>query len=92
MFLHKYGDAILRKSGSTQAALPLLERVAGLLPTHTRRFEGSQAMQQFPTPAPLAFAAAVAAEIKPADVVLEPSAGVHGWNRRQGFCPPRHQR
>ncbi len=35
LFLHKYGDAILRKSGSAQAAFPLLERVVGLLPTHT---------------------------------------------------------
>ncbi len=75
LFLRKYGDAILRKAGSAQAALPMLERVAGLLPTHTRRSEDSQAMQQFSTPAPLALAAAVAAGIKPADVVLEPSAG-----------------
>ena len=75
LFLRKYGDAILRKAGSVQAGLPMMEWVAGLLPTHTRRSEDSQTMQQFSTPAPLALAAAVAAGINPGDVVLEPSAG-----------------
>ena len=50
-------------------------RIASLFPTHTRRSEESQALQQFSTPLPLAFVAAQAAAITPADLVLEPSAG-----------------
>ena len=55
--------------------LPMLDKIAGLLPTHTRRSEESQALQQFSTPIPLGFAASVAAAITPTDLVLEPSAG-----------------
>ncbi|MGH7750667.1 MAG: methylase, partial [Candidatus Dormibacteria bacterium] len=65
----------LRKSGSPAAALPMLAKVAGLLPTHTRRSEESQALQQFSTPVPLGLAACAAAAITPTDRVLEPSAG-----------------
>ena len=53
----------------------MLAKVAGLLPSHTRRSEESQALQQFSTPIGLGFVACAAAEITPADVVLEPSAG-----------------
>jgi hypothetical protein len=53
----------------------MLTKVAGLLPTHTRRSEESQALQQFSTPVPLGFCAAIAAAITPSDLVLEPSAG-----------------
>ncbi|MGH6797143.1 MAG: strawberry notch-like NTP hydrolase domain-containing protein, partial [Roseiarcus sp.] len=65
----------LRKSDSPAAALPMLAKVAGLLPTHTRRSEESQALQQFSTPVPLGLAACAAAAITPTDRVLEPSAG-----------------
>ena len=47
-----------------------LAKVAALLPSHTRRSEESQALQQFPTPIALGFAAATAAAITPADLVL----------------------
>ena len=50
-------------------------RIASLLPTHTRRSEESESLQQFSTPIGLAFVANIAAAITPADVVLEPSAG-----------------
>jgi predicted RNA methylase len=53
----------------------MLAKVAVLLPTHTRRSEESQALQQFSTPVALGFAAATAAAITLADLVLEPSAG-----------------
>ena len=75
LFLRKYGSTILRKSASPLAALAMIEKVAVLLPTHTRRSETSQAFQQFSTPAGLGFVATVAAAIRPGDVVLEPSAG-----------------
>ncbi|WP_426128585.1 hypothetical protein [Pararhizobium sp. PWRC1-1] len=48
---------------------------ARLLPTHARRSNESQALQQLSTPMPLAYVAARAAGIMPDDLVLEPSAG-----------------
>ncbi len=75
LFLQKYGKALFHKSPSTLARLASLNKIAGLLPTHTRRTEDSQALQQFSTPAPLALAALAAAGVSPTDVVLEPSAG-----------------
>jgi len=75
LFLRKYGKALFRKSGSPAATLAMIEKVAALLPTHTRRSETSQALQQFSTPAGLAFVASFAASIRPGDLVLEPSAG-----------------
>ena len=75
LFLRKFGKALLRKAGSVSEALPLLTRIAALLPTHTRRSEEAQSFQQFSTPIPLGLVAATAAAITPADRVLEPSAG-----------------
>jgi len=75
LFLHKYGSALFRKAGSPAAILPQLGKIAGLMPTHTRRSEEAQTFQQFSTPIPLGFAAMSAAAITPADRVLEPSAG-----------------
>jgi predicted RNA methylase len=75
LFLRKYGKALLRKAGSPTEALPLLTRIGGLLPSHTRRCEEAQSFQQFSTPIPLGLVAATAAAITPADRVLEPSAG-----------------
>src|SRR4051812_25903073 len=75
LFLRKFGPAIRVKAGSTAAMLPMLARIARCLPTHTRRSEDSQALQQFSTPIPLGLAACTAAGITPSDRVLEPSAG-----------------
>ena len=75
LFLRKYGKTLLRKAGSPVAALPMLARITGLLPTHTRRSTESEAFQQFSTPIPLGLIAATAAAITPTDHVLEPSAG-----------------
>ncbi len=46
LFLRKYGKALFRKAGSQAASLSLLTKIAGLLPTHTRRSEESQTFQQ----------------------------------------------
>src|SRR6185312_2843033 len=75
LFLRKYGKALLRKAGSPAVALPMLEKIVGLLPPHTRRTTESEALQQFSTPIPLALAVATAAAVTTADRVLEPSAG-----------------
>ena len=75
LFLRKFGPAIRAKTASPAAMLPMLAKLAGLLPTHTRRSEESQALQQFSTPIVLGLAASTAAAITSADRVLEPSAG-----------------
>jgi hypothetical protein len=75
LFLRKFGLAMLGRVASPAGMLPMLAKIAGLLPTHTRRSEESQAFQQFSTPIALGFAASTAAAITPADLVLEPSAG-----------------
>ncbi len=75
LFMRKFGPAIRARAGSPAAELSMLGRIAALLPTHTRRSEESQALQQFSTPLALGFVAASAAAITPGDLVLEPSAG-----------------
>lgn len=75
LFLRKYGKPLFRKAASPAARLAALCKIAGLLPTHTRRSEEAQAFQQFSTPTPLGLAALTAAALTPADRVLEPSAG-----------------
>jgi hypothetical protein len=75
LFLRRHGPALIAKAGSPDAVLPLLARIARLLPTQTRRSEDMNALQQFSTPIELGWAAVTAARIQPGDVVLEPSAG-----------------
>jgi hypothetical protein len=66
---------LLARAGSPVGLLPILAKVAGLLPTHTRRSEEMERFQQFSTPLPIGLAALAAAQITPRDLVLEPSAG-----------------
>ena len=75
LFLRRFGPAILSRSTSPEAPLAMMRRIAELVPTHTRRSDESQAMQQLSTPLPLAFVAAHSAAISSSDIVLEPSAG-----------------
>ncbi len=75
LFLRKFGPAMRARAASPAAMLPMLAKIAGLLPTHTRRSEESEALQQFSTPIVLGLAASAAAAITPDDIVLEPSAG-----------------
>jgi predicted RNA methylase len=75
LFLRKFGAAMRARAPSPAAMLPMLAKVACLLPTHTRRSEESQALQQFSTPIALGLAASTAAAITSADLILEPSAG-----------------
>ncbi|CCD98873.1 strawberry notch family protein [Bradyrhizobium sp. STM 3809] len=76
LFLAKYGPAMIKASkGVPSALLPMVGKIAALLPSQTRRSTESQTLQQFSTPLPLALAAATAAQVTSADRVLEPSAG-----------------
>ena len=79
LFLKRYGMAMRRQAGAgpggPAAMLAMLERLASLEPSHTRRSEEQVRLQQFSTPLPLAYAAVQAATIRPGDRVLEPSAG-----------------
>ncbi len=75
LFLRKFGSAISSRTNTPAAALSILTRLTARIPTHTRRSEESQRLQQFSTPVPLGYVAARAAGIMADDVVLEPSAG-----------------
>jgi len=46
LFLRKFGPAMVGRAASPAAMLPMLTKIGGLLPTHTRRSEESQALQQ----------------------------------------------
>ena len=75
LFLRKFGPAMRERAASPSRFLAMLAKLAALVPSHTRRSEESQALQQFSTPIGLGFVASTAAAITPADLVLEPSAG-----------------
>ena len=75
LFMRKFGNAMRVRAASPNALLAMLEKVADLLPTHTRRTQESEGLQQFSTPVVLGHAASVAAGLAAGDVVLEPSAG-----------------
>jgi len=75
LFLRRHGAAMRAKATTSADMLPMLAKIANLLPTQTRRSEESKSLQQFSTPIGLACVASIAAAITPADVVLEPSAG-----------------
>ena len=75
LFLRRWGRAMRREAGSPAAMLAMIETLAALEPSQTRRSEEQVALQQFSTPLPLAYAALQAAAVRPGDTVLEPSAG-----------------
>ena len=79
LFVQRYGRGMRRTCGAgsdgPRRMLAMLEAVAALEPSHTRRSEEQVRLQQFSTPLPLAYAALQAAAIRPGDTVLEPSAG-----------------
>ena len=77
LFLQRYGRAMRREAGAggPAAMLRMMETLAALEPSQTRRSEEQLQYQQFSTPLPLAYAALQAAAVRPGDVVLEPSGG-----------------
>ncbi len=74
------GPAKSANGSAAQAVtfLSRMERLLSLLPTQTKRTAEMESFQQFSTPPNIAYLAAWAANVKPADVVLEPSAGIGG--------------
>jgi hypothetical protein len=75
LFLRRHFAGMRARAGSSARLLEMLHRLTALTPTHTRRSEESQQLQQFSTPVELGFIASLAAGITPPDRVLEPSAG-----------------
>ncbi len=79
LFIERYGRAMRRRAGAgahgPRHMLAMLDAIAALEPSHTKRSEDQIRLQQFSTPLPLAYAALRAAAVRPGDVVLEPSAG-----------------
>lgn len=75
LFMRRYGPAIHGKTADPFERLKLVERIARLAPTQTRRSEEMLAFQQFSTPLGLAWIAGFAAGFVPGELVLEPSAG-----------------
>jgi predicted RNA methylase len=75
LFLRRYGPAIHARTSDPFERLKLVERIARLAPTQTRRSEEMLALQQFSTPLGLAWIAGFAASFVPGELVLEPSAG-----------------
>ena len=79
LFLQRYGRAMRQRAGAgmegPSAMLAMLERIAALEPSHTRRSEDQVRLQQFSTPLGIAYAAVRAAALRAGDAVLEPSAG-----------------
>ncbi|MCY4502476.1 MAG: strawberry notch family protein [Alphaproteobacteria bacterium] len=77
IFLHRYARALQQRAAAEGPGkmLSMLEALAALEPSHSRRSEDQVRLQQFSTPLPLAYATVKAAHISPDDIVLEPSAG-----------------
>jgi hypothetical protein len=63
LFLRKFGPAMRARAASATMLLAMLEKVSALFPTHTRRSEESQELQQFSTSVGLGFPTAGARRI-----------------------------
>jgi len=73
--LRRLSPQIARLEDAPAQIAALLGGVNALTLTHTRRSEEQVALDQFSTPPELAAVAVAAAQIRPGDKVLEPSAG-----------------
>ena len=74
--LRRCGAAMLAKTASSAAMLPMLIGITSLFPTQTRRSDENESLQHFSTRIWLAFVAGQAAAITAADDVLEPLVGI----------------
>ena len=73
--IRRLGPQVGRLEDAPAEIVMLLAGLSALTPTHTRRSEEQIALDQFSTPPELAAAAVAAAQVRPGDRLLEPSAG-----------------
>src|ERR1700759_5198868 len=73
--LRRLAPQVGRLEDAPADIVALLANLSGLSLTHTRRSEEQVAMDQFSTPPELGALAVLAAQVRPGDRVLEPSAG-----------------
>lgn len=73
--LRRLAPQIGRVEDAPAEIAAMLATLGGLTLTHTRRSEEQVALDQFSTPPALAAVAVAAAQIRPGDLVCEPSAG-----------------
>ncbi|HYG27340.1 MAG TPA: methylase, partial [Caulobacteraceae bacterium] len=73
--LRRLAPQIGRLEDAPAEIAALLASISELTPTPTRRSEEQVALDQFSTPPALAAIAVAAAQVRPGDKVLEPSAG-----------------
>lgn len=74
--LRRLAPQVARLEDAPAEVIALLANLADLGLTHTRRSEEQIALDQFSTPPQLGAVAVLAAQIRPGDRVLEPSAGL----------------
>lgn len=74
--MRRLGPQIGRVEDAPAQIAEILTHLTELAPTHTRRSEDQVALDQFSTPPALAALAVAAAQVRPGDQVLEPSAGI----------------
>ncbi len=75
LYLRRHGPTLLGSKVPPQETLEALRVISALTPSQTKRSENQVALQQFSTPLDLAFVASHALDLRPDDVVVEPSAG-----------------
>jgi hypothetical protein len=73
--LRRLSPQISRLEDAPADIVALLANLSALSLTHTRRSDEQVAMDQFSTPPELGALAVLAAQVRPGDLVLEPSAG-----------------
>lgn len=73
--VRRLGSQVGRLEDAPAEIATLMAGLSALTPTHTRRSEEQVALDQFSTPPELAAVAVAAAQVRPGDRVLEPSAG-----------------
>ena len=73
--LRRLAPQLGRLEDAPAEIVALLANLTALAPTHTRRSEEQVALDQFSSPPVLAAVAVAAAQVRPGDRVLEPSAG-----------------
>jgi len=74
--IRRLAPQVGRLEDSPAEIAALLASVSALGLTHSRRSEEQVALDQFSTPPQLAALAVLAAQVRPGDIVLEPSAGI----------------